>query len=135
MRREDWPEQLAAAVKEAETKPFQWGEHDCCLFAADIVLAMTGEDPAVAFRGRYRTATGAKRALTRYGRGSVPATVDALFGARHRPQMARRGDLLLAATAQGEAVGVCVGPHGVFAAPAGLTRVPLADCLCSWRVD
>jgi len=68
----DWPERLLAALAAARDRPFRWGEHDCCLFAADLIEAVTGVDPAAAFRPvrprgepgavdgrRYRTAQGA----------------------------------------------------------------------------
>ena len=32
---------------------FAWGENDCCLFAANSILAITGTDIADDFRGKY----------------------------------------------------------------------------------
>jgi hypothetical protein len=51
-RYEDWPQRLVAAIEAARGRPFSWGAMDCCLFAADVVLAMTGVDYAAGFRGR-----------------------------------------------------------------------------------
>ncbi len=135
MRREDWPEILSEQLAAGRQRPFEWGRHDCCLFAADVVAAMTGTDYAAEFRGRYRSAGGAKRALTRYGAGSLETTLTAKLGAPVAPRLARRGDVLLLDTEDGPALGICAGTHGFFAAPEGLARMPVAACRGAWRVD
>jgi len=38
-----------------EKLPFNWGQHDCCLFSANVVLEATGIDYAKEFRGKYST--------------------------------------------------------------------------------
>ena len=45
---------------------FAWGIFDCCLFAADVVQAVTGIDPAAPYRG-YRGARQGMRLLRRAG--------------------------------------------------------------------
>lgn len=50
----DWQDRLTgylASVSRAALRP---GQHDCALFAADAVEAMTGADLAADFRGQYR---------------------------------------------------------------------------------
>jgi hypothetical protein len=44
---------LPAFLSRAAARGFRWGKHDCMLFAADWVLALTGRDPAAAWRGTY----------------------------------------------------------------------------------
>ena len=66
-RMRDWPERLAALFAAREAQPFEWGAHDCCLFAADAVLAVTGHDPAADLRGTYRTAAQAAQVMERFG--------------------------------------------------------------------
>lgn len=58
---------LAAFLRAGGARPFAWGVQDCCLWAADWVLAATGRDPAAGWRGRYLTALGAARLVTRRG--------------------------------------------------------------------
>ena len=41
--------------------------HDCCSFAADCVLAMTGVDKMAGYRGGYKSAVGASRKLAKAG--------------------------------------------------------------------
>lgn len=95
VRLENWPSLLAAFL--ADEKPFSWGSRDCCLFAADAVVCITGIDPAIDFRGRYTTAKGAARVLKKYGglEGAVERiTLD--HGMMEIPvAMAQRGDVVL----------------------------------------
>lgn len=135
MRKQDWPEIMAAAIAAARGRAFAWGSHDCCLFAADVVRAMTGVDHAAPFRGRYSTARGAAMALKRYAGGGLLAAVTRLLGDPVPGVQARRGDVVYAETALGPAIGICIGPAACFAAPAGLACLPLSACLHAWRID
>lgn len=67
----DWPTQLANFLLEKQKQPFEWGSNDCCLFAADAILAMGGQDVAKDVRGRYKTAIGAHRIMKKLGAGSL----------------------------------------------------------------
>lgn len=137
-RRGDWERALAAYIAECEARPYAWGEHDCAMFAAGAVIAMTGADPVPEFRGRYSTAAGSIRALKRYGAGTLEATMDAKF-AECPVGFARRGDL---AWHEGS-VGVVAGPFALFVGAiddgeteqAGLIRVPRAAWQKAWRVE
>ena len=60
----DWRARLAQFLGEVARRPFRPGHHDCALFAAGAVAAMTGEAPAAAYRGRY-VRLGAGRAMLR----------------------------------------------------------------------
>lgn len=44
-----------------------WGVNDCCLFAADWVLGLTGIDPAARWRGTYRSEREAHRKIKAAG--------------------------------------------------------------------
>lgn len=133
IRRDDWEPRLAEYLADCTDAKFQWGKMDCALFAAGAVLAMTGSDPAAAFRGRYRSCAGSVRALRLYGQGTLEATIDALFP--EKPiGFAQRGDLVL----HDGAVGVCVGADAVFVGQegerAGLVRVERRAWLRAWGV-
>lgn len=133
IRLPDWEPRLAEYLAKRHGVHFTWGATDCCLFAADAVIAMTGEDPATAFRGRYTTARGATRALKRYGAGTIEATLDTMFG-QIRTAFARRGDLVMCAGM----VGICVGGAALFVgeengAP-GLVRFDRSAWAQAWAV-
>jgi hypothetical protein len=103
-RKPDWDARLAAYLDPLRARPFAWGTHDCCIFTAGAVEAMTGVDPMPEFRGRYSTAIGSARALTRFGKGTLEATLDAKFEAVPEA-LAHRGDIIMS----DGALGICWG--------------------------
>jgi len=137
-RHNDWPSRLLRAVEEHRCKPFSWGESDCCLFVCDCILAMTGHDPAAPFRGRYRTALGAYRALRRYCGGGLGEIAAACGYAEVSPSMAQRGDVVLVNAPEcqpgGKALGICLGVHIATQSAFGLIFEPRARALRAWRI-
>ena len=132
-RLDGWEERLALMVEVARHTPFAWGRHDCALFAADVVERITGVDLAASYRGCYRSAEGAARALRRQGHGGL---ADAVAAALPEIQVARarRGDVVVV-TAQGRpALGICLGAQAACAGPLGLTLLPMAVATRAWRV-
>lgn len=110
---------------------FQWGRHDCALFAADCVQAITGIDPASELRG-YTTEAGAAKCIRRAG--GMEALADARLGARVPVLMAQVGDVALLEQ-ESPLFAVCVGQHWLAAGLAGgLVALPLSAALIVWRV-
>lgn len=129
----DWPARLDAAIEAARARPFAWGSMDCCLFAADVVHALTGEDHAAAFRGRYASRREAVALLATLG--GLEAVLTSVLGPRlAQARQAQRGDVVLTRTPGGPAVGVCCGARAAFAAPTGLTFLPPSAWASAWRV-
>ena len=130
----------------ASARSFQWGSHDCCLFASDCVRAITGVDPASRFRGRYKTRLGAIRIMRRHAGGGVVETarkVAADLGLAEVPVLrARRGDVVYASLLDAETQ----RPDGVLGvvdlsgaaigilSPRGLFRLSLSAGLQAWRI-
>lgn len=122
MRVENWVERLDAVFSDAAARPFAWGSHDCCLFAARCVEAMTGEHPMPDAVGAYKTKTGAYRWLKREF-GTVRQMLELLLDAPCNPNFAKRGDLALFEKGQDFAIGVidlsgeqvlCVDESGTY---------------------
>ena len=96
MRVADWEPRLSEVIEGARDKPFKWGVHDCCIFAADCVLAISGKDPMEGLRGQYSDRRSALEILNEHG------GPDALFDARLKrigaqeimPAYAQRGDVI-----------------------------------------
>ena len=131
MRLEGWEKRLAAQVEAVRSRPFEWGQHDCATWAAEVRLAMTGQDAAAAWRGRYRSERGALRTLRRLGFQTMEAGVTGVLSdPLPTPLLAQRGDVVL----MDDALGVCIGAVALFLAPEGLTERPMADCRLAWRV-
>lgn len=133
MRSETWERDLATYLAAQHARPFQHGTHDCALFAAGAVMAMTGDDPAKAFRGRYKSQASAVRALRTIGAGDLESTITDMFE-RVEPAFAQRGDLIW----NGEAVGVCDGAGAWFVGAEGeregMVSLPRWQWRGAWRV-
>lgn len=134
MRVRGWEQALHAVTRRAMRRAYSWGEHDCALFAADCVAAVTGEDFAADFRGRYSTEEEAQAVLASLGCASV-ADLPGRFGLPEcLPTEARRGDVVLIPGAAGEFLGIVDGRTAVGPGPRGLAHVPLSGALKAWRV-
>lgn len=129
----DWEARLNALLEERMTTPHQYGVHDCALFGGDIILALSGEDPAAPFRGGYSDAEGAARALREIGAGTITKTFD-LFLDRVPVALARRGDLAM----YGNNIGCVIGGDALFIGEAGgapgLIRVPMSQWARAWVI-
>jgi len=113
--------------------PFSWGGHDCTLFAADCVLALTGTDPAAAYRDNYSSEAGAVAIIA--AAGSLRALVTAAMGMEINPKLAQRGDVVLIEAAGKEALGICVGVNLVAATTVGYRSLPMKRAVAAWRVN
>jgi Domain of unknown function (DUF6950) len=66
-------------VEELSRAPWVWGECDCTMAIAEWIKRIIGTDPLAQYRGRYHSASDAKRIARRAG-GFLPA-LGALFEA------------------------------------------------------
>lgn len=123
MRYADWPERLNRIVEGNLNRPFEWGNWDCCLFAAECVEAMTGDDPMGEFRGRYSSAEGARALLRAHPSKSLFNLMRRKFG--NPSNFARRGDIVYTITEDGPSLGVCVGACAVFLSEEGIVSLPI----------
>jgi hypothetical protein len=131
-RLRDWPERLAALFAARQGQPFAWGAHDCCLFAADAVLAVTGHDPAADLRGTYATAAEAARVLGQFG--GVAGVAIARAGRVVPASLAQPGDGGLSHhDAARPALAVWGGGAWHAAGPVGVVVVPPEAVVRAWR--
>lgn len=128
-----WRTRLGAYLADASRTPFVEGRHDCALFAAGAVQAMTGVDPAAPFRHRYRTTKGGLRVLRRAGYRDHLALAEAHFE-EVPTAFARVGDLAAVPGADGPALGVVQGERIFVLRPEGLGSVSLLQATRAWRV-
>lgn len=132
-RTTDWRTRLIAYLADSHAAPFRPGRHDCALFAAGAVAAMTGVDLAAHWRGRYRTLRGGLRVLRADGYADHVALADAHFEVCP-VAMARAGDLAAVPGPQGLALGVVQGARVYVLRPEGLATVDLLTAQRAWRV-
>ncbi|HCR1899503.1 hypothetical protein OI909_06180 [Enterobacter asburiae] len=131
MKHPDWHNRLIAVIRAAEKRPFLWGEHDCCLFAADCAEAMTGDNFADGWRGTYDSETGAKKALLRGG-GSLEKVLTKYLD-EVPVKMAQRGDIAVVENAGTRCAGVIYGGAVWVPGETGLVCLRIKP-LSTWRV-
>ncbi|UWA73849.1 hypothetical protein M5T12_18620 [Enterobacter asburiae] len=131
MKHPDWHNRLIAVIRAAEKRPFLWGEHDCCLFAADCAEAMTGDNFADGWRGTYDSEMGAKKALLRGG-GSLEKVL-AEYLDEVPVKMAQRGDIAVVENAGTRCAGVIYGGAVWVPGETGLVCLRIKP-LSAWRV-
>jgi hypothetical protein len=125
---------MAEAIEAARTRSFAYGDFDCCLFAADVVFAMTGIDYATPFRG-YHSRPSAYRLIAEYG--SLTVLLTSVLGEPMEPSFAGRGDVVLAdiATVEGgESAGICLGVFCAFPKDIGLALHPRTVAKLAWKI-
>jgi cell wall-associated NlpC family hydrolase len=128
----DWAQALYTQIEAFNKQPFAWGTHDCCSFAADCVLSMTGVDQRAGYRGGYSTALGAARKLAKAG--GMEAAISAELGEPLAPQMAQRGDVVCFTSPLGDTCGICLGSTIAAAGLQGITHTPMLQAFKAWRV-
>jgi len=130
-RRHDWRPALLAYMQAVAPIPFQWGRHDCALFAAGAVEAMTGEDFAAPYRGRYTTLLGGLRVLRRDGFADQAALTASLFE-EIAPALAGVGDIAVVPEGDVIALGVVQGPR-IYVVGPDVTGIGTVDLLRASR--
>ncbi len=115
----DWEVRLDKYIHECANKDYSWGEHDCVLFAAGCIYAMTGIDLGKPFRGKYKTKRGAIGILKRRFGGGLEILCEKM-AQKHkwlevRTTMAQRGSVVLFEDETGGTVVGIVGLSGTKA--------------------
>lgn len=125
----DWRPRLVAYLAEVRTRPFAYGTHDCALFAAGAVEAMTGHDLAAEFRGRYaslkeglKLAKGSHLQILRQHFEPVPTAFAAV------------GDLALIGEVGFPALGIFEGEMILVLREDGLGLISRAAATQAWKV-
>lgn len=126
---------IDSALRTMIGREFKYGEFDCHLFAADIVLTYTDIDYGASFRGTYTTERDAYRIILQHG--GAAEFVTALLGKSSRPVFhAHVGHVMAYKVSDKKlAIGVCIGARAVFLnSTGGFEFRALDECLCSWEV-
>jgi len=122
--------------------PFVWGSNDCCLFAANAILAITGVDIADDFRGKYTDEASAFALIKTITGGTTVADAAVHCATKHGlierplPLFAQRGDLVVVANGDTLICGVVHlnGRHIVTVTERGIVRLPISKITRSWSV-
>ena len=136
-RIDNW--QIALATELDKPRKFQWGKDDCCLFACDVIRAITGIDPATTFRGKYASAFGAYKQLKLQGFRGVMNVADMQCAANKwypvPVLMAQRGDIVCTMFEDQESLGVMSDGFGVFVGESGYVRLNVSNLIKAWKIS
>lgn len=114
---------MNAVLNANQTRLIDYGNWDCCIMAADVVLAVSGVDHMADFRGRYTSLREAVGLIRELGHSSLLEATAARLGDPINPLEAWRGDIVH----HNSNLGVCVGPTATFITEHGQGRVPMSD--------
>jgi hypothetical protein len=128
-RKHDWLVQLRGVITLYRRQEFVYGHHDCALFLARSVDAMTGSAFAAELTPLYSDARGAVRFLK--AEGGLEAAITRRLGSPVYGPALRRGD---GAFIDRHSVGVCVGMHVLVLTDSGLRPCELRTAVKHWRV-
>jgi len=135
-RLRDWRTRLHEVVEARRRAPFSFQEgRDCALFVADCVHAMTGEDPAAQFRGRYTTDIGAMRVIRNAGFADLGDLVSSQLE-EIAPARARVGDVAAVPVESpfGWVLGMVIGEQVIAQDIDGLATFPRSAVIRAFRV-
>ncbi len=106
-------------------RPFQWGDHDCVLFAIGWLEIATGKD----YLSQHKPWASAREAIRKVdGLGGLEALFDANL-VRINPHLAVDGDLTLI----DRTAFLFSGPHVVSVGESGLIFLTRMDAKCAWH--
>lgn len=121
---------------------FKWGSHDCSLFAANGIQAITGTDIASDFRGKYTNEEQAFALIKQLTGGTTVADAAAYCAEKHgltelkNPLFAQRGDLVVFTAPTGSLVAGLVhlnGRHIISVGENGLYKFPITNVKRAWH--
>lgn len=128
----DWQPRFWAALRVAQDKPFVWGEHDCILFGAGILDAMTGGDFVARVKAKYVYASASEAArLTPNG---LQPLIEEFLGPALHPSCLTMGDLVLCAWGKRESLCVHDGMQIIGPEDIGLGRVAYSAAIAGWKL-
>lgn len=138
-RRDGWPRLLHEYLASKARTQFRYGSHDCGLFTAGAVYAITGVDIAAGARAAgYEKKADLERI---YGENWI-RRLDEIFAQAMLDaglpgidiKRAQRGDVVMYRGDVFCALGVCLGANSLFAAPHGLVAIETLKCERAWHV-
>lgn len=134
----DWEHIFGEFLFSRKDQPFEYGTNDCCMFAFDSVLAMTGVDIGAEFRGKYDSDLSAARLIIKFTDGGNLGDLIEKLAIQYelpevKPLFARRGDIVLIPSEPRKALGIVSLDGWNIAAPFP-RAVQLNEIERAWRV-
>lgn len=134
MRLADWTLEYHRAIANARLVPFQWGVHDCVMFAAYVVDSITDLGVIRQLRSSYRWTNATEAAVIIRTAGSLSALTDRVLGTSVPWAQTGLGDVVLAMDGEREVLCINDGHCLLVAAGVGITSLPMTASQCGWKV-
>lgn len=130
----DWQGRLYKLISEHEQIPFQFGQHDCAIWAGKVVESVTGEDFYSSYVGTYKTLKGGLRQFKKAT--GFPSHIKYIENSFEEVPLSlgRIGDLALIDTSEGPAVAVMAGQFVIALNQYGLVRIDLDQVKAVFKV-
>lgn len=123
---------LQEFLDSVRTRPYEWGIHDCAMFAARATDAVYGTSYAPRVQAFGATSARAYRALLR--RGTTLETLTTSVLGEPVIKKIEEGDVVMIGKGRRAALGIASPPLAFAAAAVGFVPVPLHAVTRVWRV-
>lgn len=134
-RVQEWQIALRKYIGEVRSLPVRPGTHDCALFVAGAIAAVTGVDLAAEFRGKYTTYEEGLSLLRDHGYTDHVDMIAKHLEKLYHPSMSLYGDIAIVSVAGDlDAAGIVNGPQIFVLGPRSLGTVPLMSARTVFRI-
>ena len=141
MKRTDgWESLLNYHIEKHFCMERKWGRVDCCFFIVDWIELATGVDTGGDFRNKYRSRSGAYKAIEKYSGSGFDEAIDMLaekfLMKEINPLLGQRGDVVTVPGNGSNALGLISsnGRDVLVQGKNGLDVVPITSAVKCWRV-
>ena len=132
IRKPDWEQAAARYFTRVTDQPHAWGRHDCVLFCASAVEAMTGVNLVEGIDADYQDEAGSFRVLASLGAKNLADMVDQLLEPAPMNEL-RRGDVLQYGDRNGFLL-INWSPRALGVSERGVVHIPFTAAARAWRV-
>jgi hypothetical protein len=128
IRKPNWAAILIEQIELAKQATFEYGKHDCTIWAANVVKSYTDLKWEATWSNE-------KEAMIRHKRKPMEDQVSDLLGAPiGNILLTRRGDVVQRDLGIKSSLGICIGSKTAFLYTKGICYFDLQDCSYSWRI-
>ena len=128
---------LSKEIEKARFKKYKLGEHDCALFAINVIKEIYGIDYGERIKGFYSSKIGYLKLWKEIGGSSLQEITEIIIGEKGREMIkVGRGNLVLYKDdVRGEHLGICIGDKVAIVSVADeLIFIDILECECCWRI-
>lgn|GEM_PF-1031109 len=111
-------------------RSFEYGDADCCQFAAHVLTEITGRDYIARFE--YRNEDDAAALIKEHG--SLCGLVTHALGVKPGDNYIDGDPVVVRLKMIGDAMGIRLGEHAVCLTMNGLTRIPKSHIIGGWSI-